>query len=83
MAQSNLKTYGILIAVFVIALVVVIYRSAASGVVWNPLGLDFGNTRPAKSLPEYAYYMLEIVTILIAIAGAIYVQRRFGARAKK
>jgi hypothetical protein len=82
MAQNNLKTYGILITVFVIALVVVIYRSAVSGVVWNPLGLDFGNTRPAKGLPDYVYYLLEIAITLIAIAGVIYVQRRF-ARVKQ
>jgi hypothetical protein len=75
MSGSN-RQYVYLIILLVIAFIIVLVRSYAIGVEWNPFIL-IPRTRVAQIfLPQWVQYLLMIIVIVAGIAVAVYLERK-------
>ncbi len=78
--MSN-RYYMYLVVIIVVAFVLVVFRSYAVGVEWNPFGF-IPKTRVGQLfLPQEVQYLLMAVLIVGGIAAAVYFERR--TRVKK
>lgn len=83
MSNGSSRHYVYLIVLLVIAFIIVLVRSYAVGVEWNPFTF-IPNTRVARIfLPEYVQYLLMIIVIVAGIAAAVYLDRRTRPKVKK
>jgi len=69
------KQYAYLVIMLVVAFVLVVLRSYAVGVEWNPLGF-IPKTRVGQMLPEPVQYTLMAIVVIIGVAAAVYIERR-------
>jgi hypothetical protein len=70
------KQYAYLVGIIIVAFLLVVFRSFAVGVQWNPLGF-IPKTRVGQIfLPVEVQYLLMAVLIVLGIAAAVYAERR-------
>jgi uncharacterized membrane protein len=69
------KQYAYLVVIVIVAFLLVVFRSLAVGVEWNPLGF-IPKTRVGQLfLPVEVQYLLMAVLIILGIAAAVYAER--------
>ncbi len=76
--MSN-KQYVYLVIMIIVAFVLVVLRSYAVGVQWNPFGF-ISKTRVGQLLPEPVQYLLMLIVLIAGVALAVYFERRTRAK---